>query len=193
MKKIVAILLMLALLVPISCAGEEAASERKHLFMGGSSAGSSYHMCMIAIANIWTSAIPELTVTPVEAAGAGGGTTGNTADTEDGVMDIAGVWSAASGVGAEVWRIPPLGLRPVYNGWRQLFNYGPPSCYNLYARADSGIKTVAEMNGRIWTGRSGSGDTVKTITALETAGIKPGKMVFGSYPECVAAMKEKEQ
>ena len=185
MKKILAILLILVLLVGVSCAGEKAAAPKKiNMFMGGSSATSSWHMTGILMGHMWSKYVPEINITVVEGGGSVGGTTG----VEDGRYHIAGVWGIADGVGKEIYRIAPFDEREVRNGWRQLFVNGPDIPLMIVAREDSGITSISQLHGRKVAARP-TGTTYDTQAALKEIGIEP-EYVAGSYTENTAAVKE---
>lgn len=189
MKKIIAILLALALLVllvPVSCApaGREKPID---LYISGSSAASGSHMYVIAIANLWNEKIPEVNFTPVEAKGAAEGTT----SVEDGRFQVSGTWSADSGPIKEMYKIEPMQDRPVVNGWRQIFMREPGTVMPFFVRADSDIKTLSDLDGRKFCpGIRGSSQEPIIKNAMAALGIKPDYFA-GSTAEAVAAMKEK--
>lgn len=188
MKKIVAILLMLAVLAALSCAGGGVAAPKKlNLTMGGSSSVSSYQMTCIAIATIWNKHVPEVNVTVVETRA----TPENCIGTEDGRFQMAGNWTSADTFGKVFMQVPPFKGRQVPLGWRQLFVYRGTQCLRIYATVDSGVNSISGIDGKTYSaGIPGSGTQIDLeLALLNGLGIKP-KISYAPMAEAIDAMKE---
>ncbi len=187
MKRIVAILLMLAMLVAVSCAsGKVAAPKKQDMFMGGSSAASGMHMATIALAHLWNKYVPEVNITPVEAKGS----VEQSFSLEDGRFQLAGYPSISLSVVKEMYKIKPFDERPVYNGWRALFKITSASNWYTFVNADSDIYSYSDLEGKKFShGLRGSGTAATHEIALDIIGVKP-EYWWGSVAEGAAALKE---
>lgn len=185
MKRILLTSLALVALVTLTMSGGGLFAARQYIIGTGGTAGMAYPVGG-ALANIWSSKIPGITVTPQVT----GGSIENTRLLEQKEIEFSIQMNNITEYaykGLEMFKGHPV---PILRGIASLI---PEPIQNL-VRADSGINSIADLKGkRVAVGPPGSGNEVNARMLLSGFGLDYNdiKPLFLSYAEAANHFKDR--
>lgn len=160
-----------------------APAEPKKMALGTSQTASSHYVYRVAVAKVFNTKVPEVSVTPVET----GASVENLTRMVKGEMEIGALtddlrYQAYHGVGDWKGKAAP----DVRLLWVYIVNPCPP-----IVREDSGVKRMEDLEGKDFNpGMRGSSTEAQTKRYLEVLGIKP-KWYIGGTDDALAAIKDR--
>ena len=158
------------------------AASRKLLAMGATQSSSSHYAYFVAIAKIMNTKVPDLNVSVVETGASVDNINRiNKGDLDLGMTTIHLQYQANKGLGT--WKGKPV--KDQYVLWVY-----QPAPQNFVIREDSGVKTVADLQGKPFNaGMRGSATESTVESIMDALGIVP-KYYRGGTDDTVAAIKD---
>jgi len=156
-----------------------------HLSIGAVTSSSGYYGWCVAQAQVVTKYAPGINVTLV---GTGGGAYAMVKQMINGVIDWTGMGTSAVPYNVYYGKGPFKG-----KAWEpiRLFFMREEKIYRMYARADSGVKTWADLAGKRFNGGT-PGSTDERYTAAANEALGTGiKLIPGTVPDAIKGIKEK--